>query len=347
LPRSKMWIELILDAWASILAMKGERFPLWFARSISILFAVWVSGWVAYAFDGMAYGYVNNLIIYAILFGNGIIILYGVRGMRSFLEWLPGWARPIMRLNEAEFEKFFEMGERIACSIFPPLIWVAVTAYLSPYPVFKEPAGIFSAHLVWEVFFIIYYDLLTGTGIWIIASLFILILRISRQPLDIQLSPQMAETFRPLTLVNLYGAAFVFLSLAIIPSIYMPKSFIEIAVYGFIIALSVLAFLVPLYNIHMILARLKRRGLERINEETKELLGELEETLDEENPKKNIRDRVAILNARLLALLLKEKMVRDAGEWPVKVGFLTAVVSLAGVPFLRFVLDIVMRYFIR
>lgn len=145
--------------------------------------------------------------------------------------------------------------------------------------------------------------------------------------------------------MNLYGAAFVFLSLAIIPSFYMPKSFIEIALYGFIIALSVLAFLVPFNNIHMVLARLKRRELERINEETKELLRELEETLDEKNPK-NIRDRVAILNARLLAMSLKEKMVRDAGEWPVKVRFFTALVSLAWVTFLRYILDIVLKYFI-
>ena len=343
LPRSKMWIELILDAWASILAMRGESFHLWFARSIGILFTEWVSGLVAYAFDGRIYSYVNNLIIYAILFGNGIIILYGVRGIRSFLEWLPGWARPIMRLNEAEFEKFFEGGERIACSILPPLVWVAVTAYLSPSSLLTT--GMFSVHRAWDIAFYLYYNLLTGTGIWIIASLCILILRISRQPLDIQLSPQMAETFRPLALANLYGAVFVFLSLVIIQSFYMPKSIIEIAVYGFIIALCALAFLVPFYNIHIILAKLKRQELKRINEEMTELLRELEETLALKNTK-NFRDRVAIINARLLALPLKEKMIRDTGEWPVKISFFTALTSLVGVTFLRFILDIVLRYFI-
>jgi len=43
---------------------------------------------------------------------------------------------------------------------------------------------------------------------------------------------------------------------------------------------------------------------------------------------------------------LKERMVKDAAEWPVKVGFFTALVSLAGVPFLRYILDIVLKYFI-
>jgi len=61
---------------------------------------------------------------------------------------------------------------------------------------------------------------------------------------------------------------------------------------------------------------------------------------------KNFRDRVAIINARLLALPLKEKMIRDTGEWPVKISFFTALTRLVGVTFLRFILDIVLRYFI-
>lgn len=323
-----------------------EKFPIqksglfwWFVRVFCFLFVIWFSGLLAHAFDGMIISYVSNLSLHASFFGNGIIILYGTRGFRSFLEWLPKWARPVLKLDKAEFKKFFEKGERWASSFFPVLLFAlamtSINAHLSQQAIVEW----LTVHSTWNLAFIFFLYLLVGTGIWIIVSLWLIIFRVSRQPLNLELSPQTSKTFRPLAIPSLYGAICFFLAISIVPFFYPPTSITELVIYGLFIVFGALAFLIPFYNIHLVLSRLKKHELQKIDEETNRLMGELNEALAEhQNPA-----IITTITARLLALQIKEKSVNKAEEWPVNVSYFSALSGIALMAFGRLIVELVMR----
>ena len=301
-----------------------EKFPIhksglfwWFVRIFCFLFVIWSSGLLAHAFDGMLTSFVSNLPLHAAFFGNGIIILYGTKGIRSFLEWLPKWARPILKLDKAEFNKFLEKGERWVSSFFPIFLFALAITSINFFAMSQAVVEGLTLHSAWNLAFSFFFYLIIGTGVWIILSLWLIIFRVSRQPLNLQLSPQPSKTFRPLAIPSLYAAICFFLAISIGPFFYPPTSIADFAIYGLFIMFGASAFLIPFYNIHLVLIRLKKHELQNIDEETNVLMKELNEALTEHRNSKNI----TTITARLLALQIKEKNVTKAEEWPVNTSY--------------------------
>lgn len=340
-----MWIEAVMDFWVAKFPLRTAGPLWWLFKGFCLFFVIWLFGLMAYAYDGMLTNYLHNLQFHVMFFVTCMIILYGTRGFRSFLEWLPEWASPILKLDESEFEQFFHKGERWATSFFPPLLWMIaiMVLYLSG----SQGTVIqgLTARSVWDFGFYIFYYLLTGTGIWIIMSLWLLIFRVSRQPLDLQLSPQTSKTFRPLAMPSLYGAASFFLIIFLIPFFYPLTSILELTVFGLFILFGALAFLVPFYNIHLVLVRLKKDELLGISEETSKLIRELNETLLEQ-PARDSGDRIRTIAARLLALHIREKRVEEAQEWPVDISFFSALGGLILMASGRLIMALVERIFL-
>lgn len=326
-----------MDSWEERFPIQKSGFFWWFVRVFCFLFVIWFSGLLAYAFDGVIIRYMSNLQLHASFFGNGIIILYGTRGFRSFLEWLPEWARPVLKLNRAEFRKFFEKGERWTSSFFPVFIsalaMTSINLYASP-----QIEGL-TVHSTWNFAFIFFLYLLVGTGIWIIVSLWLIIFRVSRQPLNLELSPETSRTFRPLAIPSLYGAICFFLAISIVSFFYPPTSFTGLVIYSLFILFGALAFLIPFYNIHLVLTRIKKRELQKVGEETSKLIRELNEALVEHQNS----EKMTTITARLLALQIREKSAKEAEEWPVNISYFSALSGIALMAFGRLIVELVMR----
>lgn len=333
-----MWIEIITDFWVEKFPIQKSGLFWWFLKIFCFLFVVWFSGILAYAFDGILIRYVYNLELHASFFGNGIIIFYGTRGFRSFLEWLPKWARPILKLDKAEFKKFFEKGERWASSFFPVFLFALAMTLINFYASPQTIVEGLTAHSAWNLAFIFFLYLLVGTGIWIIVSLWLIIFWVSRQPLNLQLSPQASKTFRPLAIPSLYAAVCFFLAISIVPFFYPPTSITDLVIYGLFIMFGALAFLIPFYNIHLVLIRLKKHEQLKIDEETNELMRELNEALAKHQNK-----NITTITARLLALQIREKSVTKAEEWPVNIRYFSALSGIALMALGRLIVELVMR----
>jgi len=341
-----MWTEVIINLWL-------EKFPIgdiswfwWFVRRLTFLFIIWLLGLFIFALDGMFILYVSNFGNYAVLFGIGIMAFIGTDGLHSFLEWLPKWARPILKLENKEFEEFFQRGERWAFSFFPCLI-LAMMFFLfvstEQFYVFEQTiAQGFRAYFAWNFAFTFFVWLLVGTGIWIVISQWLLIFRLSRQPLSLQLSSTTSKTFRPLALQTLYGAACVFLGTSIFAFISPPASSLDLVRFLFFVVFGALAFLSPFYNIHSVLLRLKKQELQKIEKEANKLIKDLKDLI--ERPTQNSRDEIPIITARLLALHITEKSVREAEDWPVDISFFSTLVALVLTPLL---IELAMRIFLR
>lgn len=340
-----MWIEVVMDFWAAKIRTRKPGLFWWFVSAFSFLLVIWLSGLAVYALDGIPLSYLQNLPLHASFFSQGIVILYAVNGFRSFLQWLPTWARPVLKLNKEEFAEFFERAERWVSSFFPILIFAVALTLINLYLSAEATTEVFTAHSAWGLGFGFLSLMLSGTGFWIIVSLWLLVFKVSRQPLNLQLSRETSKIFRPLATPSLYAAACVFIVMSIVPFFYPPAGMPQLLMYGFFVLLGVLAFPIPFYNIHLVLVRMKKEELSKIDEETNELMAELNNTLTE-RPTQDSRDVKATITARLLALHIKEKAVREAQEWPVDISFFSAIAGLVLMSLGRVAVELVTRMFL-
>jgi len=337
-----MWIEVVMDFWAAKIRTRKPGLFWWFVSAFSFLLVIWLSGLMVYALDGIPLSYLQNLPFHVSFFSQGIVVLYAVNGFRSFLQWLPTWAHPVLKLNKEEFAKFFERVERWVSSFFPILIWAITLMLINLYLSGEAATEILTAHSAWGHALSLFGFLLSGTGFWIIVSLWLLVFWV---PLNLQLSRETSKIFRPLATSSLYAAACVFLVMSIVPLFYPPAAMPQLLIYGFFILLGVLAFPIPFYNIHLVLVRMKRKELSKIDEETNELMTELNKTLAE-HPTQNSRDRKSTITARLLALHIKEKTVRETQEWPVDISFFSAIAGLVLMSVGRVAVELITRMFL-
>lgn len=111
---------------------------------------------------------------------------------------------------------------------------------------------------------------------------------------------------------------------------------------AFIILFGVIAFLLPFYNIHRALVKLKRRELEAIEEESNKLIGELTETLAHAYPAGNSKDNISLINSRLNILHIRERSVTEADEWPIDV---TVLSLLAGIVLMPLLTKVIVDFF--
>jgi MFS family permease len=310
-----------------------------FARSC-FLVLVWFSGFLAYAVDGLTTTYMpvflNNFVGF---FGTSFMILFGSYYVQGTLGRIIWNFRPMLKLDDLHFQKFSEKLKRYSYSFLPCLLisicWGSLTSGPSLFQqVFVEG---FKLHLVWNLAANFFYWFLGATAIWMLGSIWMTIFLISRQPLNVKLSPETTTRFRELSMFGLYFSLFYFIGVSIgnlaflinVPALSLLE--IIISPYLLLIAIGIAGVLFPFYNIHITLQKMKKQELSKISEESRELLQQLDDILAKQPAKQTSNQTLTIL-ACLFSLQVKEKQAAAAQEWPVDTSFLSKLLALGLIP---------------
>lgn len=343
-----LWTELLFSYFPIDKKMLGQQMLARFC----FLFLVWLTGFLAYALDGLMISYILNLSIYLMLFGTSFLILFGSYMVQRELNNLIQNFRPMLKLDDLQFQKFSERVERYSYSFLPCLLGTVIVFLTGVPNEFQQAlAEGFKLHVIWNLSFSFFAWLLTATGIWMFVSIWLTIFLISRQPLNVKLSPKTIEKFRALSMLALWFSLFYFLAVSIgnfpffvgAPAL----SLLEIVVspYLFFIAIGIIGILFPFYTIHKALLKLKKQELSKISEESEQLLRQLDEVLAKQ-PTRQISDQTITIMARLFSLQVKERHVKAAQEWPIDIGFLSKLIVLGLIPIIsRIAAEIFTRYF--
>ncbi len=335
LPKKILWIELLF----SYFPIDKKMFWQQMLARFCLLFSVWLTGFLAYALDGLMVSYITNLSIYQTLFGTSFIILFGSYMVQRSLNDLIPNIRTILKLDEPLFRKFSERVERYSYSFLPCVLIALGLVFLSGAPNEFQQALTegFKPHIIWNLSFTFFYSLLGATGLWMFISIWLTIFLTSRQPLDVKLSPKTIERFRDLSMLALWFSLFYFLAIAIgivtLSAVVPAFSLLEIVISPlvFFVAIGIIGILFPFYNIHKALFKLKKQELLRIEEESEKLLQQLDEVLAKQ-PTRQISDQTITIMARLFSLQVKERHVKAAQEWPIDISFLSKLVVLVLIP---------------
>jgi len=335
LPKKMLWTEILLSY------LPIDKKVLWqqMVARFCVLFAVWLTGIVAYAVDGLLLTYLSNLNVYLMLFGTSFIILFGSYMVPQSIDDLVHKVRPMLKLDDRQFQQLSERLEHYNYSFFP-CFFLAVGFFVvsgSSNDFQRTLTEGFRIHAFWNLSFSFFIYLMIATGIWMFVSIWITIFLISRQPLNVTLSPETIDKFRALSMLALWFSLFYFLAVSIGNASFLvgapALSLFDIAVspYLFFIVLGVIGIFLPFYNIHMALRKLKEQELSKIAEESEMLLQQLDEVLTTLSPKQQ-SDQTITLLARLFSLQVKEKHVLTAQEWPIDVNFISKLVVLGLIP---------------
>ncbi len=336
LPKKMLWTELLFSyfpinqriIWQQMLA----RF--------CFLLAVWLSGLLAHALDGLMTNYILDLNAYLTYFGTAFLILFGSYFVQHKLSNVIQDFRPMLKLHAMEFQKFSERLERVSYSFFPCLlIAIGLGVFTGALDQFQQAlAEGFKLHIIWNLLFNSFGLLLTATAIWMFVSIWLTIFLISRQPLNVELSSETLARFRELSMLALWFSLFYFVGVSIGNITYFTSaqtlSLTEILVspHLFFIAIGIVGILFPFYNIHMALLKMKKQELSKISEESQQLLKKLDEALNKQSTSQDVDKEIAVMHYRLFSLQVKEKHVRAAQEWPIDLSFFSKLMILVLIP---------------
>ena len=303
-------------------------------------FLLWLTGFVAFTWDGLSAQYVSNAQFYATVFGTNFIILFGSYMIQEALARTVLSTRPFLRLDDSKFKKFFERTEMYTYSIIPVLLIALLLTFIVPgnrLPP-QQLAGTFeSVHTAWIVALVLLFNLLSATGIWMGASIWLTIFLISRQPLQVELSLRTPQQFRDLANLALGFAVFYFLAIAIGligPLFSMPITSLATLLMSPLLAyiiIGVIGVFWPFYNIHLALVALKRQELLKIEEEYELMEKRLKNTAQKEPMQKSSGESLALMDS-LFSLQIRERRVKAAKEWPIDIGFVSKLLGLILTP---------------
>jgi len=346
-----LWTELLFNYFPI------EKKNLWqqMLARFCLLVSVWLIGLIAYSVDGLSTTYVSNPSVSLLQFGSSFTILFGSYQVQQTLNPLIQNIRPMLKLDDQLFQQFSEKVKRYSYSFLPCLFIALGILFFSSTPNEFQQALVegFKLHIIWNLSYTLFFHLLTGTALWMFVSIWITIFLISRQPLNVKLSPDTIEKFRDLSMLALWFALGYFLGLSISIGITTYStgapalSFLEIILspYLFYIVLGIFGVLFPFYNIHRTLVKLKKRELSEIEEESRQLLQRLDEVLVKQLTRQ-VSDQTITVMARLFSLQVKERHVKAAQEWPINVSFLSTLIGLGLTPIIsKIVIEIFSRYF--
>jgi len=269
------------------------------------------------------------------------MVLFGSYYVQRTLASIIRDFRPMLKMDNQRFQKFSEKVKRYCYSFLPCLVIAICFGTLSGgLNQFQQAlAEGFTLHLVWNLAVNFLGWLLGATAIWMLGSIWITIFLISRQPLNVTLSPATTIRFRELSMFSLLFSLFYFIGVSIgnIPFLVnvAALSLFEILIspYLIFIAIGIAGVLFPFYNIHMTLQKMKKQELSRISEESEQLLQQLDGILAKQ-PANQTSDQTLIIMARLFSLQVKEKHVAVAQEWPIDISFLSKLLVLGLIPIL-------------
>jgi hypothetical protein len=162
---------------------------------------------------------------------------------------------------------------------------------------------------------------------------------------------ELIDKFRDLSMLALWFSVgyFIALSMNILSfSINVPAmSILDIVFspYLFFIAIGFIGILLPFYNIHSTLLKLKKQELIKIENETEALTKQLDDVLNKQSSTLAF-DQIIEIMARLFSLQMKEKRVREAQEWPIDTNFISKLGGLVLMPIIiKVFADFISGYF--
>ncbi len=263
-------------------------------------------------------------------------------------DWFFSWSSHIIKMGETEYGKFRDRREKLvksssACLIITLILFIANIPFFELMnkqwgPLMLRPQ-VFLVYLASVNFFM---ALLLGTLLWIVVSTLITFYVTLRKPLNLKLSPRTDELFRPLAVWGLI-LLFIFFVLVAIVVVFVNLGVIVIvggfASYVgsliFLIAMGVLAFLLPFYHVHRVLARLKKQELREIAEEHDRILQDLTGTASTQASGTETH-MMHLMNSiiSLEVLHVRERRAKDADDWPIDTTILSAMVGLVLIPIL-------------
>jgi hypothetical protein len=309
-----------------------------------ILFLVSVPAWLLMGITTTTHAYdalplTGLLYLLAIIF----IVLVVSGWFNKKWDWFFDWSSHILKLSETEFSKFRDRREKLVKSSSACLIITLVLFIIGVIPflvLMNEEMGtlvlrpaVLIVYLAFTNFFIC---LLVGTLLWIIISMWITFYITLRQPLSLKLSPRTDEEFRPLAIWSLkvLFLAFVIVTIVVIFTnigvVHTPGG---VAGYAssliFFVFMGVLAFLLPFYQVHRVLVKLKKQELHEIRQEHDRIINELSTKSTQSSDREAIND---IINLEVLHV--RERRAKDADDWPIDTTILSAVAGLVLIPIL-------------
>jgi len=336
----------------SHLPIEREKLSKQILARLAFLFLIWFTGLIAHALDGMTTEYVSNDQIYTMLFGSGLIVLFGSYMFHRSLRDIVLSFRSLLKLDDSSFKKFSGRVERYSYSFVPCiLIALPLTVFFSGGLNELQAALFGGIHTIWNSLFVFFLNLLTATGLWIGVSIWLTIFLISQQPLQVEPSPNTIEEFRGLTMLALWFSLFYFLavSIGIVMSLaHQPAvSLLDIFFSPLLvfIVIGVIIVLSPFYNIHKALLLLKKRELLKIEEEFEQLQLQLDGALAQ--PVSQSSDQITAIMGRISSLQIRERRIKLAQEWPIDISFLSKLLGLVLVPaIIRGLIEVLNRLYL-
>lgn len=347
LSKRMLWTERVFDLFpignvhdrVSFIVVRLVRF-----LCFSSIF--WITGFVAIIIQGMTSPSGILLLPWVMLemtyFSVGVFIIFVMSGwFRNKWNWFFGWSAHMLKLSEPEFDKLRDRLERFVNSFYPCLAF-ALATYVS-FVIMPQLGTLIGAieraPFYWYVCVTFVVHLFIGTGLWMTVSMWIAIFLTFRQPLNLELSRRTNKDFRPLAVwalkVSLIYFAYLSFSMVMQSPAFTPLSYLWgtslfVVAVGLMILVGVFAFLLPFYNIHRVLLKLKRHELEEIEKESGKLTQELAEIVKQ--PRGDSRDTIILINTRLISLQIRERSVSEADEWPIDITTLSILAGIVLIP---------------
>ena len=353
MPKRTLWTERLFQ----LIPIGKERGSfasfLWvrLIRSLCLTFVAFlisVPAWLlmgstTHAYDALPL--TGLLYIFAMIF-----LVFVVSGwFHNKWDWFFDWSNHILKLSEVEFGKFRDRREKFvkssfACLIVTLIIYVISMPTFLPFmnkqvgPLVLRPA-VLLVYLAFTNFFIF---LLSATLLWIIVSMWITFYVTLRQPLKIRLSPHTNEEFRPLAIWSLKVLFVTFVLITIVVIFTSLGVIVQIGGFSqylvtlmFLATLGVLAFLLPFYHVHRVLAKVKKQELHEIEEEHDRIIQDLTSTTSTQSSDTEAHImRLVNSIVSLEVLHLRERRAKDADDWPIGTTILSAVAGLVLIPIL-------------
>jgi hypothetical protein len=304
-----------------------------------------ISGPTTHDFDAVALPALAYLFVVIFL----VLVVSG--WFHNKWDWFFGWSSRILKLSETEFGKFRDRMEKFINSFFACLV-ITLIIFISGIPSFnliiKEfgptvlRPTVLAVMLAFSNFFIM---LLVGTLLWIILSMWITFYVTLRQPLNLKLSHRADEEFRPLAIWSLKVLFVCFVLVAIVVVfvglgvLIVPGYASYVGALVFFVTMGVLAFLLPFYNVHRVLMKLKERELLEIEGEHNRLMQDLAQTASKNHALHSEESMTQIINSQrvlvsLQVLQIRERRAKEADEWPIDTKILSILAGIVLVPIL-------------
>ena len=261
-----LWTELFF----SFFSIGKKTFAQQMLARFGFLFLIWLVGLLAHAIDGVWVSYTSNLNIYQLLFGTSFLILLGSYKVQLSINDLIPNIRPMLKLDDQQFRKLSERMERYTYSVFPCILIASGFIIFSsdvPNEIQQALTRGIELHAICMLSIAAFVYLLIGTAFWMFMSIWLIVFFVSRQPLNVKLSPKTIETFRGLSMLALWFSLGYFLAISIgivVPLASVPAtSLFEIVVSPLLLflAVGIIGILFPFYNIHKALLKLKKQEL--------------------------------------------------------------------------------------